>query len=134
MSGQTVSKQFNFNENIDGGYLFSLYADDYAYLEEVFLTTLRHFDPDVESIKLAYADGNIADLKRGIHKIKPTFGFVGLLAIELACKDFEELCQHTASAEDIAGEYKLIMRQLQDGKEIMETEYKRLKEFNANPL
>jgi hypothetical protein len=134
MSGQTISKQFNFNEKIDAEYLFSLYADDFAYIEEIFFTTLLHFDQDVESIKLAFSDGNITDLRKGIHKIKPTFGFTGLLQVETACKEFEHLCHQHSSTEEVAAEYKEICSKLLEAKEIMEAEHKRLKEFNAKTI
>jgi chemotaxis protein histidine kinase CheA len=134
MSGQTVSKQFIFNEKIDAESLFSLYADDFSYMEEIFLTTLRHLDHDVEAIKLAYADADVADLKRAVHKIKPTFGFVGLMSVESSCRDFEQLCEHASTTEEIAAEYKEICSKLLDAKEIMEAEHKRLKEYNANPI
>lgn len=134
MAGQTISKQFIFNEKFDGESLFSLYADDFAYMEEIFLTTLRHFDPDFESIKLAYADANIIDLKKAIHKIKPTFGFVGLTGVETSCREFEQLCERSSVIEEVTEQYREICSKLMDAKDIMEAEYKRLKEFNANPI
>ncbi|WP_315817721.1 hypothetical protein [Paraflavitalea speifideaquila] len=68
MNQPTLSKQFIFNEKINSDYLFSLYADDYPYMEEVFSITLQHFDEDFESIQVAYSVDNIGDLKRGFIK------------------------------------------------------------------
>jgi len=134
MAGQTDTKQFIFNEKIDVESIFSLYADDFSYIEEIFLTTLRHFDQDVEAIKLAYADASVPDLRKAIHKIKPTFGFVGLMSVESSCREFEHLCEKVSTTEEIADEYKEICSKLMDAKDIMEAEHKRLKEFNANPI
>ena len=134
MANETLPKQFIFNEKLDTEYLFSLYADDYGYIEEVLFTTLQHFDQDFDSIQLAFESENIADLGKAVHKIKPTFGFTGLLNTQLICKDFEDKCSAVASVEDLTNEYKHIRNTLIEVKGIIESEHKRLKEFNSNPL
>ena len=100
MNQPTLSKNFIFNEKINSDYLFSLYADDFPYIEEVFAVTLQHFDPDLESIQVAYAGESVTDLKRGVHKVKPSFGFVGLTDIQQACKEFEDACELASGVEE----------------------------------
>jgi HPt (histidine-containing phosphotransfer) domain-containing protein len=134
MSNQALSNQFIFNEQIDKDYIYSLYADDYAYIEEMFTTTSQYLDPDIESIQLAYSAGNTADLKRAVHKIKPAFGFAGMLSVQDTCKNFEDMCQEHTSTEELSKEYKNLISILKEGKNIIETERKRLKDFNANQL
>jgi len=132
VNNQSLSKTFVFNEKFDHEYLFNLYADDFGYVEEIFSITLQHFDPDFEAIHVAYALDNVSDLKKAVHKIKPTFGFVGLTAIQDQCKDFEDLCQDVMTMSELTAEYKQIVTTLADSKKLLETEYRRLKEFNAN--
>jgi HPt (histidine-containing phosphotransfer) domain-containing protein len=134
MNQPTLSKQFIFNEKINSDYLFSLYADDYAYIEEVFSVTLQHFDEDFEAIQVAYGGGDISDLKRGVHKIKPAFGFVGLTDIQQICGAFEDACQETTEKEALKVGYKNLVASLEEGKLVLEGEYRKLKDFNANPL
>jgi HPt (histidine-containing phosphotransfer) domain-containing protein len=134
MNQPTLSKQFIFNEKINGDYLFSLYADDYAYMEEVFAVTLQHFDQDYESIQVAYSGGDVTDLKRGVHKIKPAFGFVGLTDIQQACAVFEDACQRASGTAELKDGYKKLIALLEEGKSTMESEYRKLKDFNADPL
>ena len=134
MANETLPKQFIFNEKLDAEYIFSLYADDFAYIEEVFCTTLTHFDQDFDSIQLAYDNQNISDLRKAVHKIKPTFGFIGLLDTQLLCKDFEDLCSSVSSASGLAGEYKQIRNAVLEAKAVIEKEFIRLKEFNANSI
>jgi HPt (histidine-containing phosphotransfer) domain-containing protein len=134
MNQPTLSKHFIFNEKINSDYLFSLYADDYPYIEEVFSVTLQHFDPDLESIQVAYAGGNVTDLKKGVHKIKPAFGFVGLTDIQQICKEFEDACEEASETEELKAGYKNLVSSLEEGKMILEAEYRKLKDFNANPL
>ena len=134
MNHPTLSKTFIFNEKINSDYLFSLYTDDYAYVEEVFAVTLQHFDPDFEAIQVAYATDNVMDLKRAIHKVKPAFGFVGLTDIQQQCKEFEDLCEKASATEDLKNNYKQLIVSLEEGKNIIEAEYRKLKDYNADPL
>lgn len=134
MNQPTLSKNFIFNEKINGDYLFSLYADDYPYIEEVFAVTLQHFDQDFEFIQAAYEGENITDLKKGVHKVKPAFGFVGLTDIQQICAAFEDACQQATDVSALKAGYKNLMVSLEEGKLIIASEYRKLKDFNANPL
>lgn len=134
MTNQDFSKKFIFNEKIDGEYLFSLYADDYPYMEEIFQTTLQHFDEDYETLKSAFDSGSLVDLKRASHKIKPTFGFVGLIYIQEQVKEFEDLCQKVRHTDELKDDFKQILTTLADSKDIITSEYQKLKAFNANPV
>ena len=134
MGSETLPKQFIFNEKMDQETLYSLYTDDFGYIEEIFATTLQHFEADFSAVQLAYENGNLDDLKRAVHKIKPTFGYTGLLEAQLQCKNFEDQCVNAASIADIASGYIHIKNVLLEARDIIELEYARLKTFNANPL
>lgn len=134
MANETLPKQFIFSEKLDAEYIFSLYADDYLYVEEVFATTLSHFDRDFASIQLAHDSNHLAELRKAVHKIKPTFGFIGLLATQEVCKEFEDLCHEASELNDLASPYRQLRDTLLDAKGIIEKEYTRLKEFNANSI
>src|SRR5688572_1785020 len=134
MTNQDFSKRFIFNEKIDSDYLFSMYADDYGYIEEIFATTLQHFDEDFETLKAAYAAGSVQDLRKASHKIKPTFGFVGLTTIQEQVKEFEDLCQKVPNTEELKDDFKQIVATLADSKNLIASEYHKLKVFNANPV
>lgn len=134
MNQPALPKHFIFNEKINVDYLFSLYADDYPYIEEVFLVTLQHFDQDIAFIEAAYAGGSVADLKKGVHKVKPAFGFVGLTDIQQLCADFEDACLKASETEELKSGYKNLMASLEEGKMIVASEFRKLKDFNSNPL
>lgn len=128
------SKIFIFNEKIDADYLFSLYADDYPYIEEVYSITLTHFDNDLETIRQAWASGDLTDLKRATHKIKPAMGFAGLTSIQEQCSEFEEMCQHVESTAPLKVTYHQLIGTLAESKELIGSEYERLKAYNSNTL
>jgi HPt (histidine-containing phosphotransfer) domain-containing protein len=134
MGGSNFSKKFIFNEKMDSEYLYSLYEDDYQYIEEIFQTTLAHFDEDYNSIRTAYESNNLLELKKAIHKIKPTFGFVGLPLVQHICKEFEDICQRANDSTDFKTEYQQIVATLAESKALIASEYNKLKEFNSNSL
>jgi hypothetical protein len=134
MGSETLPKQFIFNEKMDKDTLYGLYTDDFVYIEEIFATTLQHFDADFGAVQLAYESGHVEDLKRSVHKIKPTFGFMGLLETQALCKHLEDECARAASITDITKEYILFKNTVLEAKDIIQSEYLRLKAFNANPL
>jgi len=134
MGSETLPKQFIFSEKMDKEALYSLYTDDFAYIEEIFATILQHYDADFSTVQLAYENGNMEDLKRAIHKIKPTFGYTGLLEVQSLCKSFEDQCAGAAVITDITEAYIHIKNSLLEARDIIENDYTRLKAFNANPL
>jgi hypothetical protein len=134
MGNETLPKQFIFNEKLDNETLDSLYAGDLSYIEEIFATALRHFDGDFDAVQLAFNNQSIEDLKRAVHKIKPTFGFAGLLATQELCRKFEDDCANARATTDLTNQYIHFKNMLQEAKDIIQSEYLRLKAFNVNPL
>jgi len=134
MGSETLPKQFIFSEKMDQDTLYGLYTDDFPYIEEIFATTLQHFDADFGAVQLACEQESIDDLKRAVHKIKPTFGFVGLLDVQHQCKEFEDACSRVSSFTELNGAYTNIRNTLLEAKDTIQNEYLRLKAFNANPI
>lgn len=134
MGSETLPNQFIFNEKMDKETLYSLYTDDFAYIEEIFATILQHFDADFSTIQLAFENGNLEDLKKAIHKLKPVFGYTALLETQAHCKNFEDLCAGDTPISAITEPYTHIKNELLEAKDIIQNEYARLKTFNANQL
>jgi HPt (histidine-containing phosphotransfer) domain-containing protein len=128
------SKKFIFSGQMDSDYLQSLYEDDFQYIEEIFGTTLSHFDPDFAAVQQAYEAGDLASLKKAIHKIKPTFGFVGLLRVQEICGEFENICQKANSTSELNQQYQQIVTTLAASKALIAAEYNKLKDYNSNHL
>jgi PAS domain S-box-containing protein len=73
---------FKFNKRLNADLLADLYGKDmsYAYVMfEMFLTTAL---PEFDTLKTAISEKNIAEIARLAHKLKPTFGMVGLSDME----------------------------------------------------
>jgi len=121
---------FQFDQRIDAGILYSLYENDYLYIEEIFKTTLKHYDEDVEVFEAHHRAGNLEGLKRTAHKIKPVFGFIGMPGVEECCKDFEDKCARTGNIEEIMPGYEKLLHQFKECKKIIEADLQKLSEYN----
>lgn len=130
MKDQFLHKKLIFNSNIDESYLYSLYEEDFPYIEEIFKTTLDQLSPTMTEIPVAFNKGERETLRRIIHKIKPAFGFTGFLATEKACKEFEDICVESTDATKLAASYEPLWKLISESRDIMEKQYNQLKEFN----
>lgn len=131
MKDQFLHKKFIFSGKIDSSFLYSLYEDDYIYMEEIFKTTLDELNPLMVDIPTAFNNQDTPGLKRIIHKIKPAFGFTGFLSTEKACKEFEDACFESITIDDLASLYNPLWQTLSESRNLMEHQYQKLKEFNT---
>jgi len=132
MSQPAANKKFVFNDKIDSGFLFSLYEEDYAYILEVFESTLSELDGATSDLTNAFHAGSPSNMKRAAHKLKPLFGFTGLLFVQEAVGDFETQCSEADWLEVLERPYQRLLGQIDEAKQIILTEHKRLLEFSAS--
>lgn len=96
---------------------------------ETFADVLNEYDDFVQVICNSYEQGDRSALKSAIHKIKPLFGFVGLLSLQTQCQDFENSCQHATPAV-LTDNFNLLKDRLMQVRSIIEYEKGRLERFN----
>ncbi len=130
MSHHTEPKLFIFNNKIDRQALSELYEDDFAYIEEIFSITLTQLRGDLNLLRKAYESGDLAELKKTAHKIKPSFGFVGLPRQQEQCKNFEDICSSVSDTNELNNQYFQLESMIEEYTRIIEDDYVRLKEFN----
>ena len=131
MKDQFLHKKFVFNEKIDENFVFSLYEDDFVYIEEIFKTTIDQLITEIPAIPVAFLDGDITTVKRIIHKVKPAFGFTGFVETEKACKKFEDAFDGKVITKELQGAYNSLWPLIEESMNIMQSEYHQLKEFNS---
>jgi HPt (histidine-containing phosphotransfer) domain-containing protein len=120
---------FAFSPPIDSRYLIELYAGDFVMIGETFADVLSEYNDFVQSIYASYLAKDMSALKGAVHKIKPLFGFVGLLSLQAQCQDFEYACQDRDWA-DMADDFNLLKNNLIQVRALIETEKERLEIFN----
>ena len=129
MNNAPANNTFQFSPPIDSRYLIELYAGDYGMIGETFTDVLTEYDVFVQHINDSYEQGDRGGLKSAVHKIKPLFGFVGLLALQAECQDFENSCLQ-AEAGVLAVRFATLHDKLLKIRTVIETEKERLQEFN----
>lgn len=122
-------KKFIFNEKIDEDYLFSLYQDDYEYIAEVFNSSLDSLKEETGHLASAFESSDIANLKNVTHKIKPIFGFTGLLHHQEMLTRFEHVCANASGTSNVTMQYLEVNELLKEGRSILKDDFTRLTDF-----
>ena len=130
MINHANDKAFIFNEAIHTQSINELYGNDYVYVQEVFETVLNEYEMLSNNIDSCYDSHNIPALKAAVHKIKPIFGFVGLVGMQEECQQFENTCQTTASFDHLVYDFTLLKNNLKKSKLLIEEEKRKLEQFN----
>jgi HPt (histidine-containing phosphotransfer) domain-containing protein len=120
---------FTFSPPIDSQYLIDLYAGDYVMIGETFADVLQDYDDFAQQIYSGYEEGDRIALKSAVHKIKPLFGFIGLLSLQAQCQDFENTCLR-ADPTALAADFNLLKAGFLSVRPLIETEKARLERFN----
>lgn len=129
MNRTIAPKKFIFNINIDHEWLHSLYEDDYRYIAEVFSSSLEALAEDLPALATAYENADVSAVRKTVHKIKPVFGFAGLLQHQEIMARFEVQCARANSISGVTMQYIEMIQQAQEGKQIVQEEYNRLTAF-----
>ena len=131
MNPAYVHKKFIFNEKIDEDYIYILYEHDYAYIAEVFNSSLETLKEETGHFSSAYESSDITALKKATHKIKPLFGFTGLLHHQEMIARFEHLCENASNTSNVTMQYMELTELIKEGRKILKEDCNRLTEFIA---
>ena len=129
MNPARAYNKFIFNEKIDEDYLYSLYQDDYEYIMEIFNSSLDSLKEETAHLATAFESSDIGLLKNVTHKIKPIFGFTGLLHHQEMLTRFEQLCSNAKGVSNVTIQYMEVNELLKEGKNILKDDFTRLTEF-----
>jgi HPt (histidine-containing phosphotransfer) domain-containing protein len=129
MNNPLSDNAFTFSPPIDSQYLIELYAGDYVMIAETFADVLQDYDDFVQQIISGYEQGDRVALKGAVHKIKPLFGFIGLLSLQAQCQDFENTCLR-ADPTVLAADFNLMKTSFLSVRSLIEKEKARLERFN----
>lgn len=131
MRQTSLHKKFIFNSKIDQDWLYSLYEDDYSYIIEVFANSLQTIKEEASVVSAAFEADDVTKLKKATHKLKPLFGFTGLLEHQEIVGRFENACLNSNTANNLTLQYIELTNHINEGKTIIQEEYNRLSAFIA---
>ena len=130
MKPEILSTSFIFTDEISAAALMDLYENDFVYIEEIFQSSLVELNESIPLIEASYTSGDLPGLKSVSHKIKPLFGFTGLLKIQTLLQEFEDVCSTYESVAALRDFYEELHKALLSGQSILAAEIEKLNEYN----
>src|SRR5690606_37112033 len=116
MEQEPTPKRFIFNDKIDHEFLFNLYEDDLQYLIQVFETSLESLGQELQSLYEAYEHSDLTNIKKTIHKIKPVFGFTGLLEHQNIIEEFEKNYASESNILQLKPAFDVLVSHIENGR------------------
>lgn len=122
--------QYEFSDHFDRQFLEDLYAGDTEAAAEVFQASLVQI---VDEMKLAddrAVEGDITGVRKIYHKIKPLFGYMGLLSVQDFVQHFEDQCSDSVLMSDIQIAHENIKEIIRGSLSLAREEHHKLNEYN----
>ena len=118
---------FTFDDKLDQTFLASLYGDDFEYAREVFEGFLSETKPEFDKIKNDYRQNDLKNMRQKLHKIKPTFGFVGLTALTGKTETVIAACDRASNTGEIEPGCSALFKEIEDSFRLIENELARMR-------
>jgi hypothetical protein len=126
MSNST-NPAFVFCEKLDKDFLFSMYEDDLSYAKEVFESFLETTKEEFILLKECFNKKDLQEIRHKLHKIKPTFSFVGLPALTEKTESMIVKCDKATAISEIETDCKKLFNEIEESFVIIEKETIRIK-------
>jgi hypothetical protein len=120
---------FAFNPKLDQTFLYSLYEGDLLHAQEVFKGFLAETKIEFEGIKNDYRQNNLKSMRQKLHKIKPTFSFVGLTALTEKTESVIKACDASSNVTETEPGCSALFVEIEDSFLLIEKELSRMKEY-----
>jgi hypothetical protein len=121
--------QYVYSGRFDTAFLNELYADDVETAAETFESSLNHLTTEIGNADILFRNGDVESLRKLFHKIKPLFGYVGLLKVQEKVQQFEDACHAAGHAGDIRKNYEELNIQISEASNIIRQELIRMKMY-----
>lgn len=109
---ESVDKIFQFNPELDRDYLQTFYEEDLDYAADMFSTFLEYTLAEFPLLKTAIGEGDMEEIRKAAHKVKPTFAMVGLTKLRDKLAQIEQLASANSDIELIKPIHAKIENQL----------------------
>lgn len=117
-----------YDSRLDSSFLYSLYENDKEHAAVVFEQFLLGYPAQVAELEESFKAGDIALFKQRIHKMKPTFSFVGLTGLTEKAGQIEKKCADTNDINYISDLYQSFKKDLSEFIPVVEAEFEKLKD------
>jgi chemotaxis protein histidine kinase CheA len=121
--------QYVYSGRFDAAFLDEMYAGDIQTAAEIFESSLNHLVPVTDETNAIFRKGDVESLRKLFHKIKPLYGYVGLLKVQAMVQHFEDACTATANTEDLKTAYEELVLLMTESINIIRQELIRMKMY-----
>ena len=122
---------FAFDNKLDQTFLESLYGDDFQYAQEVFEGFLADTKTEFEGIKSDYRQNALKNMRQKLHKIKPTFSFVGLTTLTEKTETIIAACDVSSNTREIETGCSVLFKEIEDSFLLIENELMRMRNHTS---
>jgi HPt (histidine-containing phosphotransfer) domain-containing protein len=116
----------NYDHRLDLAYLEKLYENDKDYAAFGFEQFLKHYPDQIHELEESFKSGDVNTFRQKIHKLKPTFSFVGLTGLTTKAETIEKNCTELTEITTLNDLYQDFKNTLQELIPIVKNEYSRL--------
>jgi HPt (histidine-containing phosphotransfer) domain-containing protein len=124
---ETSTQYFEFDARLDTTFLASMYEGDASYAAIIFEQFLETLPAQLADIEESFIAENKETFRQQLHKLKPTFSFVGLTNLSTQANVIEKKCFEIDTLTPISSLYKLFKDAVATGIPIVQQEFERLK-------
>ncbi|WP_462248716.1 Hpt domain-containing protein [Ferruginibacter sp.] len=121
------SKIFEFDPRLDTGFLRSLYEDDIENAVMSFDFFLNKYPQQLKEIEEDFIAGDIKGFRQKVHKVKPTFSYVGLTTISTKAAAIESICDNEGDLNKVKNLYQEFKNSLAEIIPVVQHELERMK-------
>jgi HPt (histidine-containing phosphotransfer) domain-containing protein len=130
MQYDTPDGRFVFSDHFDQHFLSELYGSDFKTAEDVFYSSRQQIRQELHLAGIRFAANEIEEVRRIFHKIKPLFGYVGLMSVQDSIEQFEESCRKAKVAGELSVAFENITTIVREADAIIQEEQARLSAYN----
>ena len=118
-----------YHPSLDNDYLTELYEDDYEYALDMFETFLEHTLPEFKELTTDIQNREADAIRQTIHKLKPSFGWVGLTKPQENMQQIETMLKDASTVAMARAKFREVVGQLDEKLPIIYQERDRMKEL-----
>jgi HPt (histidine-containing phosphotransfer) domain-containing protein len=124
------TQHFEFDTRLDTTFLDSMYEGDASYAAIIFEQFLETLPAQLNDIEESFNTQNKETFRQQLHKLKPTFSFVGLTSISSDANTIEKKCFEIDTLAPVSALYKLFKDGVATGIPVVQQEFERLKNIS----
>ena len=123
----TTNTEFIFSDELNQSFLQSLYEGDLSYANDVFNNFLTESEKEFAELKEAHQANDIKKARHKLHKMKPTFAFVGLTALTEEVEEVIKICDTSENIIETEPQFSLLLNKIELSFNLIEKESARMK-------